>query len=44
MGYSIQFPQKHFDLYGAGFSNLPPELGGQTQSREGSRFSGTPME
>ena len=44
MGYGIQFPQKHFETYGAGFSNLPPEVGGQTQQKEGSRFSGNPME
>ena len=44
MGYGIQFPQKHFETYGAGFSNLPTELGGQAQQREGSRFSGNPME
>jgi len=44
MGYNITFPQKHFETYGAGFSNLPTELGGQAQQKEGSRFSGNAME
>ena len=40
-GYGPIFPEQHFNLYGAGFSNLPAELGGQiTQDR--SRFAGTP--
>lgn len=41
MGYGLMFPEKHFELYGSGFSNLPQELGGQV-SNERSRFSGTP--
>lgn len=41
MGYGMMFPEKHFDLYGSGFSNLPQELGGQV-SGEKSRFAGTP--
>ncbi|MFA5019751.1 MAG: TIM barrel protein [Candidatus Pacearchaeota archaeon] len=42
-GYGIMLPEKHFETYGGGFSNLPSELGGQVQ-RKGSKFSGTPNE
>jgi hypothetical protein len=35
------FPEKHFSLYGSGFSSLPTELGGQMPGTA-SRFSGTP--
>lgn len=41
MGMGLQFPEKHFEMYGAGFSNLPQELGGQVQGDK-SRFSGNP--
>lgn len=41
MGYGIMFPEKHFEMYGTGFSNLPQELGGQVQGDK-SRFAGTP--
>ena len=41
MGYGIMFPEKHFDLYGAGFSGLPQELGGNVPGDK-SRFAGTP--
>lgn len=41
-GYGTIFPEQHFALYGAGFTALPVELGGQVQSKE-SRVSGTPM-
>ncbi len=34
-------PQVHHSLYGAGFSNLPQELGGEIPGTQ-SRFSGTP--
>jgi len=34
-------PEKHFSLYGTGFSSLPTELGGQIPGTA-SRFSGTP--
>jgi sugar phosphate isomerase/epimerase len=34
-------PEKHFSLYGSGFSSLPQELGGQIPGTN-SRFSGTP--
>ncbi len=37
--YGPILPERHFrDLYGAGFSNLPPELGGQSASDRG-RFA-----
>ena len=41
-GYGNMLPENHFNTYGAGFSNLPPELGGQMGGR--SRMSGTPIE
>jgi len=41
MGYGIMFPEKHFEMYGSGFSNLPQELGGQVTGDK-SRFSGAP--
>jgi hypothetical protein len=41
-GYGNMLPENHFNTYGSGFSNLPPELGGQTGGR--SRMSGTPIE
>jgi hypothetical protein len=34
-------PEKHFQTYGAGFSGLPEELGGQMPGTQ-SRFAGTP--
>lgn len=37
-----QNPDIHHSMYGAGFSNLPPELGGQMAGR--SRVSGTPLD
>lgn len=41
-GYGQMLPEQHFSMYGSGFSNLPPELGGQMSGR--SRVGGTPME
>lgn len=41
-GYGRMLPDVHFSTYGAGFSTLPPELGGQMAGR--SRMSGTPTE
>lgn len=45
-GYSVGIgetnPQIHHSMYGAGFSNLPVELGGQMGGR--SRVSGAPIE
>jgi sugar phosphate isomerase/epimerase len=47
-GYSGDFghmlPQLNYETFGAGFSQLPKELGGQRQSSAGSRMSGRPME
>jgi hypothetical protein len=41
-GYGPFLPQQHFSVYGAGFSGMPTELGGQVSSKD-SRLSGTPM-
>lgn len=41
-GYGTMLPEQHFSMYGAGFSGMPKELGGQTSGR--SRVGGTPME
>jgi len=42
-GYGRVLPEQHFNMYGAGFSNLPAELGGQMAGK--SRIGGgTPME
>jgi hypothetical protein len=40
-GYGAFLPDQHFSIYGAGFSGLPQELGGQVGNRS-SRLSGTP--
>jgi hypothetical protein len=42
-GFGTMLPEKHFEMYGSGFSNLPQELGGQV-SNDRSRFAGTPNE
>lgn len=41
-GYGNTLPDVHFQTYGAGFSMLPQELGGQMSGR--SRMSGNPMD
>jgi len=41
-GFGQMLPEQHFNLYGAGFANLPPELGGQMSGV--SRASGAPIE
>ncbi len=42
VGYGDILPEKHFDtFFGAGFSRLPKELGGQSSGNR-SRFAGTP--
>jgi sugar phosphate isomerase/epimerase len=41
-GYGQMLPDAHFSIYGSGFANLPPELGGQMGGV--SRASGAPME
>jgi sugar phosphate isomerase/epimerase len=40
-GPMAYMPEKHFSMYGTGFSSLPTELGGQIPGTQ-SRFSGTP--
>jgi ElaB/YqjD/DUF883 family membrane-anchored ribosome-binding protein len=42
-GYGTFLPEEHVSMYGAGFSGLPTELGGQVPGKQ-SRFSGAPME
>jgi sugar phosphate isomerase/epimerase len=41
-GYGQVLPEQHFSMYGAGFGNMPKELGGQMSGR--SRVGGTPMD
>ncbi|MBS3088491.1 sugar phosphate isomerase/epimerase [Candidatus Pacearchaeota archaeon] len=41
-GQGQTLPEQHFNMYGAGFSTLPVELGGQMSGK--SRVSGAPME
>ncbi|MCX6747259.1 MAG: TIM barrel protein [Candidatus Pacearchaeota archaeon] len=43
-GMGLMLPQTNYETFGAGFSQLPMELGGQRQGGEGSRMSGRPME
>jgi hypothetical protein len=43
-GYGMMLPQGNYETFGAGFSQLPMELGGQRRGGEGSRMSGRPME
>jgi hypothetical protein len=43
-GYGQMLPQTNYETFGAGFSQLPMELGGQRQGGRGSRMSGRPME
>ncbi len=43
-GYGEMLPQKNYETFGAGFAQLPGELGGQVQRAGGSRVGGTPME
>jgi len=43
-GYGQMLPQMNYETFGAGFSTLPSELGGQRPSAGGSRMSGRPME
>jgi sugar phosphate isomerase/epimerase len=42
-GYGQMLPPMHYETFGAGFSQLPTELGGQRQGG-GGRMSGRPME
>ncbi|MCK9568103.1 TIM barrel protein [Candidatus Pacearchaeota archaeon] len=43
-GYGSMLPQVNYETFGAGFSRLPSELGGQRAGAEGSRMSGRGME
>jgi hypothetical protein len=43
-GYGQILPDINFQTFGAGFSQLPMELGGQRPGAQGSRMSGNPME
>jgi hypothetical protein len=43
-GYGQMLPQINYETFGAGFSQLPMDLGGQRQGAQGGRVSGTPME
>jgi len=43
-GYGMMLPQTHYETFGAGFSRLPMELGGQQGGAQGGRMSGRPME
>lgn len=43
-GYGMMLPQTNYQMFGAGFSQLPQELGGQAQGAQGNRMSGKPME
>ncbi len=43
-GYGNMLPQLHYEMFGAGFSQLPLELGGQRAGAAGSRMSGRGME
>lgn len=42
-GYGSTLPDQHFSLYGAGFSGLPTELGGQVPGRGSRATGGTPL-
>lgn len=43
-GFGEMLPQIHYQTFGAGFSQLPRELGGTVGGAQGSRMSGKPME
>ncbi|MEK6827612.1 MAG: hypothetical protein AABX99_03970, partial [Nanoarchaeota archaeon] len=43
-GYGQMLPKTNYEMFGAGFSHLPSELGGQRPGAEGSRMSGKGME
>jgi hypothetical protein len=43
-GFGMMLPSTHYQTFGAGFSQLPTELGGQVGGGQGSRMSGQPME
>ncbi len=43
-GYGAMLPDINYQTFGAGFSQLPQELGGQKPGAGGGRMSGRPME
>jgi hypothetical protein len=43
-GYGMMLPSNNYQTFGAGFSQLPGELGGEMQRGQGSRMSGRGME
>ena len=43
-GYGQMLPPINYETFGAGFSRLPMELGGQRQGAGSTRMGGTPME
>lgn len=43
-GYGMMLPQVNYETFGAGFSQLPQELGGQRPGGQGGRMSGRGME
>ena len=43
-GFGQMLPQVNYETFGAGFAQLPTELGGQRQGASGTRMSGKPME
>lgn len=43
-GMGLMLPQVNYQTFGAGFSKLPTELGGQMPGAQGSRLSGNSME
>ena len=43
-GMGMMLPQINYETFGAGFSQLPVELGGQRAGAQGSRMSGRGME
>ena len=43
-GYGMMLPQINYQTFGAGFSQLPAELGGQIGGAKSGRMSGRPME
>ncbi|GBE19621.1 MAG TPA: sugar phosphate isomerase/epimerase [Candidatus Pacearchaeota archaeon] len=43
-GFGMILPQINYETFGAGFSQLPAELGGQRQGAQGGRMGGSPME
>jgi sugar phosphate isomerase/epimerase len=43
-GYGRMLPQLQYEMRGAGFSQLPMELGGERPDAQGGRMSGRPLE